>query len=129
MDYSKCAIPKPGKPKKEKLYNGYKDKANRTCAVTGTNYAERHEIFGASNRQNSIRHGLQVDLSREEHERVTNPRNSNDDNRVEELKIKGQEQYEQNLIENEGYTDVQARKLFMHEFGRNYLDILGKEGV
>ena len=128
MDYSRCAYPKPGKNKKQKLYNGYRDKANRFCEVTGSNGAERHEIFGASNRQKSIRYGLQADLSRDEHERVTNPRNTDDDSRIKELKERGQRQFEDKLI-SEGYTEVQARKMFMHEFGRNYLELIGKEGV
>lgn len=127
MDYSKCMFPKPGNKKKKKLYNGYKDKANRVCEVTGAYGAERHEIFGASNRDKSIELGLQVDLSRAEHERVTNPRNEADYARVQELKERGQREFESRLIE-EGFTDLQARKEFMDKFGRNYLDLLGKEG-
>lgn len=125
--YSECACPKPSTPKKKKLTNGYKDKPNRVCEVKGTNYADRHEIFGASNRRKSIEHKLQVDLSREEHERVTNPRNEKDDARVRELKEKGQRQYEDKLIES-GCTPLEARKQFFFEFGRNYLEQIGEEG-
>lgn len=128
MDYSICAFPKPGNTKKKKLQNGWKDKPNRVCAFTGQHYAERHEIFGGANRQKSIEYGLQMDLSHEIHERVTNPRTEEDMKLVQELKESGQKKYESMMMEN-GYTEVEARKSFMFEFGRNYLDPLGKEGV
>lgn len=127
MDYSKCAFPKPVTKKKKKPCNGWKNKQNRVCEVTGAYGAERHEIFGASNREKSIVLGLQVDLCHGEHERVTNPRNEDDDARVQKLKERGQREYEAALIKD-GCTDVQARKTFILEFGRNYLDLLGKEG-
>ena len=125
--YDNCPCPKPKTRKKDKLSNGFKNKAERVCEVNGTNYADRHEIFGASNRQNSIRHGLQIDLSREEHEKVTNPRNEKEDNRIRELKIKGQIQFEAKLMED-GATPLEARKQFFFEFGRNYLEQIGEEG-
>lgn len=65
--YSKCAFPKPGTAKKKKLYNGYKEKAERVCAYCGAYGAERHEVFGASNRQTSIEYGLQVDVCAAHH--------------------------------------------------------------
>ena len=34
--YDNCAFPKPKTPKKKKECNGYKNKAERTCAYTGT---------------------------------------------------------------------------------------------
>lgn len=125
--YEDCICPKPKTPKKNKLTNGFKQRSERVCEVNGTNYADRHEIFGASNRQNSIKHKLQVDLSRKEHERVTNPRNEKDDARIRELKIRGQMQYEAKLLD-EGCTALEARKQFFFEFGRNYLELIGEEG-
>lgn len=126
--YKKCAVPKPQDTKKKKLCNGYKDKPNRVCMVTGTPYAERHEIFGGSNRQKSIMYGLQVDLSHEEHERVTNPRTEEDIAFVQALKEMGQKQFEDMLIENEGMTPLEARRTFIFEFGRNYREMLGIGG-
>ncbi|QIB68590.1 hypothetical protein Ami103574_04310 [Aminipila butyrica] len=126
--YSRCAFPKPVNKKKKKLYNGYKDKPNRVCAFKGTPYAERHEIFGGPNRQKSIQYGLQVDLSHEVHERVTNPRTDKDLDLVRQLKEYGQKMFE-DIIREQGGTDVEARKSFMHEFGKNYLEPLGREGV
>lgn len=126
--YETCAIPKPKNSKKKKLYNGYKDKPFRVCAETGVPYAERHEIFGGANRQKSIRYGLQIDLSPEIHERVTNPRTDEDLALVQRYKEEGQMKFEA-LMRGEGMTDVQARKTFMFEFGKNYLPMLGKEGV
>lgn len=126
--YETCVIPKPKNIKKKKLYNGYKDKPFRVCAETGKPCAERHEIFGGANRQKSINYGLQIDLSPEIHERVTNPRTDEDLALVQEYKQRGQMKFEA-LMRGEGMTDVQARKTFMFEFGKNYLPMLGKEGV
>lgn len=126
--YATCAFPKPQTKKKKKLTNGWKDKPNRMCAYTGISHAERHEIFGGANRQKSIKYGLQVDLSHEIHERVTNPRTAEDLQLVQELKEKGQQMFEDMCIDN-GYTEVEARKEFMYEFGRNYLEPLGVDGV
>lgn len=126
--YKNCAVPKPQDKKKTKLFNGYKDKKNRVCMVRGTAYAERHEIFGGSNRQKSIKYGLQVDLSHEEHERVTNPRTPEDLAFVQELKEYGQKKFEDMMIENEGMTPLEARRTFMFEFGKNYRDMLGVGG-
>lgn len=126
--YETCAVPKPKDKKKKKLFNGYKDKPFRVCAETGKPNAERHEIFGGANRQKSIKYGLQIDLSPEIHERVTNPRTDEDLALVQRLKEEGQMKFEALMI-GEGMTEVQARKTFMFEFGKNYLPMLGREGV
>lgn len=126
--YETCAIPKPQDKKKKKLCNGYKDKPFRVCAETGKANAERHEIFGGSNRQKSIKYGLQIDLSPEIHERVTNPRSDEDLLLIRRYKEQGQMKFE-TLMRSEGMTAVQARKMFMFEFGRNYLPMIGEEGV
>ena len=126
--YANCAVPKPQSKKKKKLCNGWKDKPSRVCMYTGKANAERHEIFGGPNRQKSMQYGLQVDLSHDIHERVTNPRTDEDLALVQELKEMGQRKFEAMML-GEGYDEVGARKLFMSEFGRNYLEPLGKEGV
>ena len=126
--YENCAVPKPKDKKKKKLANGWKDKPERVCRYTGRSYAERHEIFGGSNRQKSIEYGLQVDLCPEIHERITNPRTEEDLRMVQELKEEGQMKYEA-LMKGKGFDDVGARKMFMMEFGKNYLPMIGREGV
>lgn len=126
--YKTCAVPKPQDKKKKKLCNGYKDKPMRFCAETGAPYAERHEIFGGANRQKSIKYGLQIDLSPAIHERVTNPKTDEDLALIQQYKEQGQMKFEA-LMRGEGMTAVQARKMFMFEFGKNYLPMIGKEGV
>ena len=118
--YKTCAVPKPKDKPKKKLTNGYKDKPNRYCIFTGEPYAERHEIFGGPNRQNSMKYGLQVDLCHEIHERVTNPRTEKDLKLVQKLKVYGQKKFERER-RAEGYTKEQARQYFMEVFGKNYL--------
>jgi len=126
--YESCAVPKPKKKKNKLLCNGWKDKPMRFCAETGAPYAERHEIFGGANRQKSIKYGLQVNLSHDVHERVTNPRTEEDLALVQQYKEMGQMKFEA-LMRGEGLTAVQARKMFMFEFGKNYLPVIGEEGV
>lgn len=118
--YETCAFPKPGNSKKKKLYNGYKEKANRACEITGEFGAERHEIFGGSNRQLSIEYGLQVDLSPEQHRRIHEPKTDADLAFREALKMRGQKKFEKERIE-EGMSHEMAREFFIQIFGRNYL--------
>lgn len=42
--YESCAFPKPKTKKKKLLENGYKNKQDRICEITGMPGAERHEI-------------------------------------------------------------------------------------
>ena len=73
--YDSCPIPKPRSAKKKRACNGYKDKKNRYCYYCGTPYAERHEVYGGSNRQKSILNKWQVDLCHSCHEcRQISPR-------------------------------------------------------
>ena len=65
--YRTCPFPKPVDKRKKKKVNGYKDKHKRRCYYCGTYGAERHEVYGNSNRQISIDNGFQVDLCRDCH--------------------------------------------------------------
>lgn len=118
--YEKCAFPKPKSKKKKKMANGWKDKANRFCAYCGKPYAERHEVFGGSNRQISIDLGFQVDVCRAHHEELHSNSTEWAQAENERLKKLYQQQYESKLID-EGYTKEQARRAWMLLIGRNYL--------
>lgn len=118
--YEKCAFPKPKSTKKKKKSNGWKDKANRFCAYCGKPYAERHEVFGGSNRQISIDNEFQVDVCRAHHEELHSNSTEWAQSENERLKKLYQQQYELKLID-EGYTDEQARRAWMLLIGRNYL--------
>lgn len=59
---------------------------------------------------------------------MTNPRTDEDLALVQEYKQRGQMKFEA-LMRGEGMTAVQARKTFMFEFGKNYLPMIGEEGV
>lgn len=121
--YASCAFPKPGSQKKKKLQNGYKDKYNRVCAYCGERCAERHEVFGASNRQFSIANGLQVDVCNEHHRLLHE--NFTDWAKTENrrLKRKFQLQYMRRCM-NEGMTGGQALNDWMLNAGRNYVEEL-----
>lgn len=118
--YESCAFPKPKTKKKKLLENGYKNKQDRICEITGMPGAERHEIFGGSNRQLSIEYGLQVDLSPEQHRRIHEPKTDADLAFRESLKMRGQKKFEKERIE-EGMSYEMAREFFIQLFGRNYL--------
>lgn len=118
--YEKCAFPKPKSKKKKKMANGWKDKANRFCAYCGKPYAERHEVFGGSNRQISIDNKFQVDVCRAHHEELHSNSTEWAQGENERLKKLYQQQYEAKLID-EGYTKEQARRAWMLLIGRNYL--------
>lgn len=109
--------------KEQKKYNGYKDKADRHCFYTGLPYAERHEVFGGSNRRISIRCGFQVDLSpglhRELHENITA--------RAKAENQKWRETYERIYIDevmSEGASEADALQAWMQLIGRNYIEEL-----
>ncbi len=109
--------------KEQKKYNGYKDKSDRYCFYTGLPYAERHEVFGGSNRRISIRCGFQVDLSpalhRELQENITV--------RAKEENQKWREVYERLYIDEvvaEGASEDEALRAWMQLIGRNYIEEL-----
>jgi hypothetical protein len=116
------AVPKPPKDKlKKKKQNGYKNKSNQFCYYTGTPYAERHEVYGGSNRQTSIEHGFQVDLSPQIHKQFHNPQTEEDFDRIIYWRQYYQRLYEEKLLAS-GITPKQARKLWMYLIGKNYLE-------
>lgn len=121
--YSTCAFPKPGNTKKKKLYNGYKDKAERCCYYCGAPYAERHEIFGASNRQTSIEHGFQVDLCNEHHRLLHDNTTEWAQKENRHWKRKYEAIYLKKMV-GEGYTAHQAINSWMMLIGKNYIEEL-----
>ncbi|MBQ6686443.1 MAG: hypothetical protein IJM99_10085 [Firmicutes bacterium] len=121
MDTSALMFPKPGDRKKKKKVNGYKHKAERYCAYCGTPYAERHEIFGGPNRQNSIDHEFQIDVCSAHHRELQDNCTEWAMEENERLRRGCQERYEDELV-NEGWTPAQARREWMMLIGRNYLD-------
>lgn len=119
--YQNCAFPKPAPAKKKKLlYNGYKDKAERKCWYTGRAGAERHEIWGGPWRQTSIDMGFQVDVCPEIHKELH--ANATPWAIAENIKWRMYYQYiyEEKLIAS-GIKKEQARELWLHLIGKNYL--------
>ena len=118
--YYTCPFPKPGKPKKKRPQNGYKDKPNRRCWYCGRDYAERHEVYGGPFREISIEMCFQVDVCPEHHRML----HSNGDAwaKVENQKWR---MYYQNKWENEQIADgmdpEEARDRWILMMGRNYL--------
>lgn len=119
--YMTCAFPKPGSQKKKKLYNGYKEKASRVCAYCGKPCADRHEVFGASNRQLSIARGLQVDVCGDHHRELHE--NSTEWAKKENARLRRNFQLKYMRARmNDGMTGQQALNDWMMEVGRNYVD-------
>jgi len=119
--YDTCALAKPTNKKKKPLYNGYKDKSERICFYCGTNYAERHEVYGGSNKKISIAHQFQVDLCTECHREIEANITQQAIARNDYWERHYQALYETKLIAL-GTTPEDARKLWMAMIGRNYLD-------
>lgn len=106
---------------KRLLYNGYKDKCNRICTYCGRPYAERHEIFGGSNRQISIKHRFQIDVCRDHHRELQD--NITDWGQSENLRLR--QMCESNYLKeqmNYGATKSEAVRNWMQLIGKNYLD-------
>lgn len=119
--YQNCAYPKPKKTgRKRKKMNGWKNKSNRVCKYCGKPYAERHEVFGGSNRQISIDNEFQVDVCRKHHEELHANSTEWAINENKKLRQHYQLKCEIELIE-QGYTAEQARRAWMLLIGRNYL--------
>lgn len=118
--YYTCPFPKPGKPKKKKPQNGYKDKPNRRCWYCGRDYAERHEVFGGPFREISIELGFQVDVCPEHHRML----HSSADTwaKVENRKwaMYYQQKWEEEQIA-EGKDPETVRATWIVMMGRNYL--------
>lgn len=118
--YDDCPFPKPETPKKKKEYNGYKNKANRTCAYTGTGNAERHELFGGPNRQVSILEGLQIDLSPEKHRELQDNITEWAQAENKRLKAEAQKKWMDEYMETEDVSEEVALRQWMIMIGRNY---------
>ena len=124
--YATCAFPKPGSQKKKKLMNGYKDKASRVCVYCGKNYADRHEVFGASNRQFSIANKFQVDVCSEHHRQLQD--NITDWAKRENARLRRNCQLlYMHRRRKEGMSGRQAMNAWMLEVGRNYVPELEPE--
>ncbi|MDD2218243.1 MAG: hypothetical protein PHW03_07670 [Eubacteriales bacterium] len=119
--YEICAIPKPGSAKKKKKTNGYKDKHKRFCFYCKTPSAERHEVFGGSNRQISIDHRFQVDLCADCHREMQANITDQGKERNRYWRQHYQKLYEDRLMES-GVPGKQARELWLLLIGRNYKD-------
>ena len=118
--YSECAFPKPKTPKRKKEYNGYKNKAERTCAYTGTGHAERHELFGGPNRQTSTREGLQIDLSPEKHRQLQYNITDWAQSENKRLKAEAHTRWMNEYMETEDVNEEVALRQWMIMIGRNY---------
>ena len=113
-------VPKPKRGKKIKKVNGYKNKWKRVCVFCGTNGAERHEVYGGSNRQISIDYGFQIDLCSECHRNMHNPPDIIWEHRREFYRQKFQADYEKKLV-GAGIDPETARDLWLKLIGKNYL--------
>lgn len=105
----------------EKLYNGWKHKPERVCLYCGRPYAERHEVFPGSNRQNSIRHGFQIDLCPEHHRELQ----ANCTEWAQKENLRWRQHFERKFIEEKmdaGESLQQAVRAWMALIGRNYCD-------
>lgn len=107
---------------KKLLYNGYKDKAERYCAICGKPYAERHEIFPGPNRQISIKMGFQVDLCREHHKEIQDNITPWAQRTNSKLKQNCEADYIEKFMDAHNVPKRIAVKAWMNLIGRNYLD-------
>jgi len=108
------------------LYNGWKDKANRHCIYCGKPYAERHEVFGGSNRQNSILLGLQIDVCREHHKELQDNCTDWAQSENARLREKFEREYIANMVEA-GFPEKIGLAEWMHIIGKNYCDDMQPE--
>ena len=114
-------FPKPTYKKKKPIYNGYKDKAERTCYYCKTYGAQRHEVYGGNpNRQISIREKFQVDLCEKCHEGIQKQLTQEDIDRKIYWQQYHQARYEKKLIDS-GIRPEQTRAIWMSLIGWNYL--------
>lgn len=117
-------VPKPQKEKpKKKKQNGWKNKNTRYCFYTGEPGAERHEVYGGSNRQISINRGFQVDLCPEIHRSFHDPKTDLDFERIRFWKMHYQIIFEEEKIES-GRTPKQAREDWMDLIRKSYLEVV-----
>ena len=117
---NQALFPKPKSQHKRKKQNGWKDKENRVCHYTGQPNAERHEVFGGANRQQSIDMGFQVDVNPEIHRRFHDGSDEWARQEMERWRIYYQVKYIQKLVET-GIPPEQAMELWLLMIGKNYL--------
>lgn len=120
--YSSCPFPKPGTAKKKKLYNGYKTKAERVCAYCGEHGADRHEVYGAANRQTSIEHGFQVDVCPAHHAELH--ANTSEWAIAENKRLRRKHQliWMRKTMKEDGIKAREALNAWMALIGRNYVE-------
>ncbi len=118
--YQTCPFPKPGKTKKNKAQNGYKDKPNRYCWYCGKDYAERHEVFSGPFREISIELGFQVDVCPAHHRMLHQSADSWA--KIENCKwaMYYQQKWEEEQIAG-GMDPETVREAWIDMMGRNYL--------
>jgi hypothetical protein len=115
-------IPKPEKKRKAKPpCNGYKDKPNRVCFYEDHERgAERHEVFGGSNRRNSIEDGFQVDVCMKHHKELQDNITDWAQKENKKWKVHFQKIFEGWKLE-EGMTPLEARFAFKERYGKSHL--------
>lgn len=124
--YRTCAFPKPTDKKKEKASNGYKNKPARICQYCGQAGAERHEVFGGSNRQTSIREKFQVDVCNKHHKELHE--NCSEWAVEENKRLKRSCQlWWMKKAEMSGIKEKDALSLWMALIGKNYVEELMPE--
>lgn len=116
-----AAVPKPTRSKKKRLVNGYKSKPSRTCFYCSTGSAERHEVFGGSNRQTSIKEGFQVDLCSGCHRAIHESVDEMWKGRRLSFQRYYQKLHESRLISELGISKDDARSRWIKLMGRSYL--------
>lgn len=101
-------FPKP-KNSKHRAKNNPRPTYEDVCIICGNHYAHLHEVYGGKNRQNSIKHNLQVRLCFDHHigERGIHS------NITFDIAIKQQTQREFEL--------THSREEFFSIIGKNYL--------
>jgi hypothetical protein len=124
--YKTCPFPKPTDRKKKPAANGWKNKASRRCLYCGQSGAERHEVFGGSNRQISIREGFQVDLCAEHHRQLQDNITDWAQKENHRLRAMYQRTYMDKLL-GAGASEKEALAIWMELIRRNYIDELTPE--
>lgn len=116
-------VPKPKTKRKKKMYNGYKNKPERTCYYCGTYSAERHEVYGGPNRQKSIEMGFQVDLCPNCHAAWHEQKEELWIRRKKEWQAHFQKAFENKLV-SAGVPPKRAHEVWMDPkmIGKNYID-------
>lgn len=92
----------------------------------GKPYAERHEVFGGSNRQISIREGFQLDLCPEHHKAL----HENTEEWAQKENLTWRRHFERKWLlkkVDEGMTLQEAVREWMKMIGKNYLEDIQPE--